>query len=74
MITIGIDPHKSSLTAVAVDGTGEPVATAPADTPAVVMTISDRFCGDPTGCCQEVTVRVGECGGWWGCRGSLWRL
>lgn len=27
MITIGIDPHKSSLTAVAVDATGEPVAT-----------------------------------------------
>ena len=45
MITIGIDPHKSSLTAVAVDATGEPAATAPADTPAVTMTISDRFCG-----------------------------
>src|SRR5918998_5464092 len=27
MITIGIDPHKSSLTAVAVESTGEPVAT-----------------------------------------------
>ena len=27
MITIGIDPHKSSLTAVAVDSTREPVAT-----------------------------------------------
>ncbi|MGH3776604.1 MAG: IS110 family transposase [Pseudonocardiaceae bacterium] len=27
MITIGIDPHKSSLTAVAVGSTGEPVAT-----------------------------------------------
>ncbi|MDQ4093262.1 MAG: hypothetical protein M3143_07625 [Actinomycetota bacterium] len=27
MITIGIDPHKSSLTAVAVDSSGEPVAT-----------------------------------------------
>ena len=27
MITIGIDPHKSSLTAVAVDSTAQPVAT-----------------------------------------------
>ncbi len=27
MITIGIDPHKSSLTAVAVDSTAESVAT-----------------------------------------------
>ena len=27
MITIGIDPHKSSLTAVAVDSAREPVAT-----------------------------------------------
>jgi hypothetical protein len=27
MITIGIDPHKSSLTAVAVDSTGQSVAT-----------------------------------------------
>jgi transposase len=27
MITIGIDPHKSSLTAVAVGSTGESVAT-----------------------------------------------
>ena len=27
MITIGIDPHKSSLTAVAVDSSGEPVNT-----------------------------------------------
>jgi hypothetical protein len=27
MITIGIDPHKSSLTAVAVESTREPVAT-----------------------------------------------
>jgi len=27
MIIIGIDPHKSSLTAVAVDSTAEPVAT-----------------------------------------------
>ena len=26
MITIGIDPHKSSLTAVAVDPSGHPVA------------------------------------------------
>jgi hypothetical protein len=26
MITIGIDPHKSSRTAVAVDSTGEPMA------------------------------------------------
>lgn len=27
MITIRIDPHQSSLTAVAVDATAEPVAT-----------------------------------------------
>jgi transposase len=27
MIIIGIDPHKSSLTAVAVDSTAQPVAT-----------------------------------------------